>query len=125
MSIKLYVGNLAYSTSGEDLQQHFSQYGDVESANVATDRDTGRSRGFGFVTFANKEEGEAAIEATNGVDFMGRKLAVNEARPKTDRPAGGGYGGSRGGFGGGNRGGGGFGGGNNGGGYGGGNRGRY
>lgn len=125
MSIKLYVGNLAYSTSGEDLQQHFSQYGDVESANVATDRDTGRSRGFGFVTFANKEEGEAAIEATNGVDFMGRKLAVNEARPKTDRPAGGGYGGSRGGFGGGNRGGSGFGGGNNGGGYGGGNRGRY
>lgn len=120
MSIKLYVGNLAYTTSGEDLQQHFSQYGDVESANVATDRDTGRSRGFGFVTFANKEEGEAAIEATNGVDFMGRKLAVNEARPKTDRPAGG-----RGGFGGGgNRGGYGGNSGGYGGGYGGG-KGRY
>jgi len=119
MSIKLYVGNLAYTTSGEDLQQHFSQYGDVESANVATDRETGRSRGFGFVTFANKEEGEAAIEATNGADFMGRKLAVNEARPKTDRPAGGG---SRGGFGGGGSRGGGYGG--NSGGYGGG-KGRY
>jgi RNA recognition motif-containing protein len=113
--MKLYVGNLSFQTSSEDLQQLFSQAGTVESASVVEDRDTGRSRGFGFVEMATKEEGEKAIEQFNGTDLAGRNLTVNEARPREDRGGRGGSGGGRGGFGG-NRGGG----GGRGGGYGGG-----
>ena len=105
MSIKLYVGNLSFSTSSEDLQQLFAQVGTVESASVIEDRDTGRSRGFGFVEMASKEEGQKAIEQFNGTDLNGRNLTVNEARPREDRGNRGG-GGGRGGYGG-NRGGGG------------------
>ncbi len=123
MSMKLYVGNLAFSTSSEELQALFAQAGTVESANVVEDRDTGRSRGFGFVEMASREEGEAAIQQFNGKEFNGRALTVNEARPREDRGNRGG-GGGRGGFGGGGGGGrGGYGGGGNrggGGGYGGG-----
>src|SRR5829696_3664474 len=105
MSIKLYVGNLSFQTSSEDLRDLFSQAGTVESASVVEDRDTGRSRGFGFVEMGSREEGEAAIAQFNGKEFGGRNLTVNEARPREDR------GGGRGGFGGGgNRGGGGGGG---------------
>lgn len=104
MSVKLYVGNLSFSTSSEDLQQLFAQVGTVESATVVEDRDTGRSRGFGFVEMASKEEGDKAIEQFNGTDLNGRNLTVNEARPREDRGNRGGGGGR--GFGG-NRGGGG------------------
>jgi RNA recognition motif-containing protein len=122
--MKLYVGNLAFQTSSEDLQELFAQAGTVESASVVEDRETGRSRGFGFVEMASKEEGQKAIEQFNGKELNGRNLNVNEARPREDR--GGGGGGGRGGGFGGNRGGGGgrgggF-GGNRGGGGGGGNR---
>ena len=105
MSTKLYVGNLAFQTSSEDLQTLFGQAGKVESATVIEDRETGRSRGFGFVEMATKEEGEAAIQQFNGKEFNGRNLNVNEARPREDRGNRGG-GGGRGGYGG-NRGGGG------------------
>jgi len=98
MSMKLYVGNLAFQTSSDDLQQLFSQAGTVESASVVEDRETGRSRGFGFVEMATKEEGQKAIEQFNGMEVNGRNLNVNEARPRQDR--GGGGGGGRGGFGG-------------------------
>ena len=102
MSMKLYVGNLAFQTSSSDLQQLFGQAGTVESASVIEDRDTGRSRGFGFVEMSSKEEGEAAISQFNGKEFNGRNLTVNEARPREDRGnRGGGGGGGRGGFGGG------------------------
>jgi RNA recognition motif-containing protein len=101
MSVKLYVGNLAFQTSSEDLQQLFAQVGTVESASVIEDRDTGRSRGFGFVEMSSKEEGEAAISQFNGKEFNGRNLTVNEARPREDRGNRGG--GGRGGFGGGGR----------------------
>jgi RNA recognition motif-containing protein len=102
MSMKLYVGNLAFQTSSNDLQQLFAQAGTVESASVIEDRDTGRSRGFGFVEMSSKEEGEAAISQFNGKEFNGRNLTVNEARPREDRGnRGGGGGGGRGGFGGG------------------------
>src|SRR5918912_1901945 len=104
MSMKLYVGNLAFSTSSTELQQLFAQAGTVESANVVEDRDTGRSRGFGFVEMSSKEEGEAAITQFNGQEVNGRSLTVNEAKPRENRNGGGG-GGGRGGFGG-NRGGG-------------------
>src|SRR5512132_1591639 len=126
MSMKLYVGNLAFQTSSEDLQQLFAQAGTVESASVIEDRDTGRSRGFGFVEMSSKEEGEAAISQFNGKEFNGRNLTVNEARPREDRGGRGGGGGGGRGFGGGggrggNRGGGGgYGGGGGRGGYGGG-----
>ncbi|MFN2497678.1 MAG: RNA recognition motif domain-containing protein [Pyrinomonadaceae bacterium] len=106
MTMKLYVGNLSFQTSSEDLQQLFAQAGTVESASVVEDRDTGRSRGFGFVEMASNEEGQKAIEQFNGTDFNGRNLTVNEARPREDRGGRGGGGGGRGGFGG-NRGGGG------------------
>src|SRR5215213_6884628 len=129
MSIKLYVGNLSFQTSSEDLRDLFSQAGTVESASVVEDRDTGRSRGFGFVEMGSREEGEAAIAQFNGKEFGGRNLTVNEARPREDRGGGGrggfggggsrgGGGGARGGYGGGGgggRGGGGFGGGGGGG----------
>ncbi|HEX8283771.1 MAG TPA: RNA-binding protein [Pyrinomonadaceae bacterium] len=108
MSIKLYVGNLSFQTSSEDLRELFSQAGTVESASVVEDRDTGRSRGFGFVEMATREEGEAAIQQFNGKEVGGRALNVNEARPREDRGGGG-----RGGFGGGGGRGGGFGGGGN------------
>ena len=121
MSMKLYVGNLAFTTSSQDLQELFAQAGTVESASVVEDRDTGRSRGFGFVEMSSKEEGESAISQFNGKEVNGRALNVNEAKPRENRGGGGrgGYGGNRGGGGGyGNRGGG----GRSGGGYGGGNR---
>ncbi len=111
MSMKLYVGNLSFQTSSEDLQELFAQAGTVESASVVEDRETGRSRGFGFVEMASDEEGKAAIEKFNGQEVNGRSLNVNEARPREDRGGrgGGGGGGGRGGYGGGggNRGGGG------------------
>ena len=88
MSIKLYVGNLSFETSGENLRQHFMQAGTVETANVVEDRDTGRSRGFGFVEMASKEEGEAAIARFNGNDLNGRNLTVNVAKPRENRDGG-------------------------------------
>ncbi|HEX7176526.1 MAG TPA: RNA-binding protein [Pyrinomonadaceae bacterium] len=118
MSMKLYVGNLSFQTSSEDLQQLFGQAGTVESASVVEDRETGRSRGFGFVEMATAEEGQAAITQFNGKEVNGRALTVNEARPREDRGGrgGGGGGGGRGGFGGGGGGGrGGYGGGGGGG----------
>jgi RNA recognition motif-containing protein len=99
MSMKLYVGNLAFQTSSDDLQQLFAQAGTVESASVVEDRETGRSRGFGFVEMSSKEEGAAAIEQFNGKEVNGRNLTVNEAKPRENR--GGGGGGGRGGYGGG------------------------
>src|SRR3954467_13694615 len=104
MSMKLYVGNLAFQTSSDDLQQLFAQAGEVESASVVEDRDTGRSRGFGFVEMATGEGAAAAIEMFNGKEIGGRALTVNEARPRVDRGGGGGGyggGGGRGGYGGG------------------------
>jgi RNA recognition motif-containing protein len=100
--MKLYVGNLAFQTSSEDLQQLFAQAGTVESASVVEDRETGRSRGFGFVEMSTKEEGAAAIQQFNGQDMGGRALNVNEAKPREDRGGGGrgGFGGNRGGGGG-------------------------
>ncbi|HEX8710212.1 MAG TPA: RNA-binding protein [Pyrinomonadaceae bacterium] len=126
MATKLYVGNLSFKTTSDDLREHFSQAGTVESASVIEDRETGRSRGFGFVEMATAEDAQAAIEKFNGQDLNGRNLTVNEAKPKTDR---GGGGGGRGGYGGGGGGGrGGYGGGGGGdrdrGGYGGGGGGR-
>ena len=109
MSMKLYVGNLSFQTSSEDLQQLFGQAGTVESASVVEDRDTGRSRGFGFVEMSSKEEGAAAIEQFNGKEVNGRNLTVNEAKPRENRSGGGG--GGRGGYGGGGGGRGGYGGG--------------
>jgi cold-inducible RNA-binding protein len=88
MSMKLYVGNLAFETSGENLRQHFAQAGTVESAAVVEDRETGRSRGFGFVEMSSKEEGEAAIEQFNGNDLNGRNLLVNVAKPRENRADG-------------------------------------
>jgi RNA recognition motif-containing protein len=88
MSMKLYVGNLSFETSGENLRQHFAQAGTVESANVVEDRDTGRSRGFGFVEMSSREEGEAAIARFNGNDLNGRNLTVNAAKPRESRNEG-------------------------------------
>lgn len=88
MSMKLYVGNLAYSTTNESLKALFAEFGDVESAQVVMDRDTGRSKGFGFVELANAQAAQAAISALNGKDVGGRQLTVNEARPREDRGGG-------------------------------------
>lgn len=90
MTKRLYVGNLAYSTTADDLRTAFEQYGSVTSANVISDRETGRSRGFGFVEM--DDGGESAIEALNGQDLQGRTLTVNEARPRENRRGGGGGG---------------------------------
>ncbi len=107
MGSKLYVGNLSYSVSSSDLEQIFSQYGTVQSAEVINDRDTGRSKGFGFVEMGSDEEAQAAIAGMNGQEHEGRALTVNEAKPREDRPrGGGGGGGGRGGYGGGGGGGG-------------------
>jgi RNA recognition motif-containing protein len=122
MSIKIYVGNLSFNTTNQDLNDLFGGIGTVESANVIEDRETGRSRGFAFVEMANQEDGEKAIAELNGKEIDGRTLKVNEAKPQGDRGRGGGgggrggrsggYGGGGGGYGGGggNRGGGGGGG---------------
>jgi RNA recognition motif-containing protein len=110
MDNKLYVGNLPYSMRDDDLQQHFAGFGAVSSAKVMMDRDTGRSKGFGFVEMGSRDEAQAAIRGMNGQSFEGRALVVNEARPREERPggfgggrggSGGGYGGDRGGYGGG------------------------
>jgi|SRR5205085_6103588 len=93
MSTRLYVGNLNFRTTGDELRELFSQAGEVENATVVEDRDTGRSRGFGFVEMATSEGAAAAIEQFNGKEFGGRTLTVNEARPRAERGAGGGYGG--------------------------------
>src|SRR5882672_6617070 len=98
MSMKLYVGNLSFQTSSDDLNQLFAQAGTVESAAVVEDRETGRSRGFGFVEMSSKEEAAAAIEQFNGKEVNGRNLNVNEAKPREDRGNRGG--GGRGGYGG-------------------------
>ena len=121
MGKKLYVGNLSYSVDSSELEQLFSQHGQVVSAQIINDRDTGRSKGFGFVEMANDAEADAAVAALNGQQHGGRALTVNEARPREDRGGGGG-GGGRGGYGGGGGGYGGGGGGRSsgGGGYGGG-----
>jgi RNA recognition motif-containing protein len=95
----LYVGNLSYQTSDSELQQLFERFGTVQSAQVIVDRDTGRSKGFGFVEMGSDQEAQAAIAGLNGKEVGGRALAVNEARPREDR--GGGGGGGRGGYGGG------------------------
>ena len=100
MGTKLYVGNLSFRTTSEELKEAFAAAGTVESASVIEDRDTGRSRGFAFVEMATPEEAAAAIEQFNGKDFGGRNLTVNEAKPREDR-GGGGRGGYRGGYGGG------------------------
>ena len=96
---KLFVGGLPFSTTDDELSQAFGAYGTVASAVVVKDRDTGRSKGFGFVEFENDEEGKAAEKALNGSDLGGRSITVNEARPKEDRPrrdfGGGGSGGER------------------------------
>ncbi len=94
---KIFVGNFSFSTAESDLRQWFEPHGSVESVTVVTDRDTGRSRGFGFVEMANNSEADAAIAALNGSDAGGRPLTVNEARPKTERSGGfrGGRGGGR------------------------------
>jgi len=93
MSMKLYVGNLAFETSSNDLQTLFAQAGTVESVSLIEDRETGRSRGFGFVEMSTKEEGDAAVAQFNGKDLGGRTLKVNEAKPRENRN--GGNGGSR------------------------------
>jgi RNA recognition motif-containing protein len=124
MGNKLYVGNLPYSFRDEDMQQAFAAFGTVSSAKVMMERDTGRSKGFGFVEMGNDAEAQAAIKGMNGQQFGGRGLVVNEARPMEARPprtgGGGGYGGGAGGGGGGYGGGAGRSGGGGGGGYGGG-----
>ncbi len=116
MDAKMYVGNLSYDVTQEELQALFEAHGAVSDVFIVKDRESGRPRGFAFVTMETKESMDAAIEALNGADFMGRNLAINEARPREERPSGGG--GGYGGGGGGGRGG------NGGGGYGGGGGGR-
>lgn len=88
MAKKLYVGNLPYGITSSDLERVFQAHGSVESAQVITDRDTGRSKGFGFVEMRDSQEADAAIQALNGQDFNGREMTVNEARPREDRGGG-------------------------------------
>ena len=95
MSTKLYVGGIPYRTTEDALSAHFSEAGEVASVNILTDRETGRSRGFGFVEMATEEGAQKAIEIFDGQDFEGRTLKVNEARPQEDRPKGGDRGGFR------------------------------
>jgi RNA recognition motif-containing protein len=121
---KLYVGNLTYGVSDSILEQLFSQFGTVQSAQVIQDRATGRSKGFGFVEMDTEAQAQAAIEGLHDQEHDGRRLTVNEAKPREDRGGGGGYGGGGGGGRGGRGGGGGYGGGGGGGGYGGGGGGR-
>ena len=125
MNTKMYVGNLPFAAQEQDIRELFSQYGGVTEVFLPMDRESGRPRGFAFVTMDSAEAMNASINAQNGQEFLGRKLAINEARPREERPAGaGGGGGGRGGYGGGGGGGrGGYGGG--GGGGGGGGRGGY
>jgi len=137
--MNIFVGNLAYTTGDNDLRAAFEQYGRVDSARVINDRETNRSRGFGFVEMQNDNEARTAIQALDGSEIGGRAIKVNEARPREERPRGGGGGGGYGGGGGGGYGGGGggggrsrgggggggYGGGGGGGGYGGGGGGRY
>ncbi len=99
--MNIYVGNLAWEVTEDDLRSEFASFGEVESARLISDRMTGRSRGFGFVEMPNNEEGKAAISAMDGKDLKGRNLKVNEARARDDRGGGGGGGGGRGGGGGG------------------------
>ncbi len=107
MGKKMYVGNLSYDAQNSDLEQLFAQHGTVQSADVIMDRDSGQSKGFGFVEMSTDAEAEAAIAALNGYDYQGRSLNVNEARPKEDRGGGGGgRSGGGGGYGGGGGGGG-------------------
>lgn len=106
MQHKLYVGNLPYSFGNQDLEEQFQEFGAVQSAVVLQDRDSGRSKGFGFVEMGSAAEAQAAIKGLNGKEFNGRALVVNEARPQEPRSSGGGYGGGGGGgYGGGNGGG--------------------
>jgi cold-inducible RNA-binding protein len=100
--MKLYVGNLSFDTSSQDLEDVFGEVGTVESVNIIEDRDTGRSRGFGFVEMSSKEEGNNAIKEFDGKEVNGRQLKVNEAKPR-DNSGGGNRGGGRGGYGGGSR----------------------
>ena len=100
MGKKLYVGNLSYRMTDSDLEQLFASHGSVASAQIIMDRDTGRSKGFGFVEMASDQDAQSAITALNGKEIEGRTLTVNEARPKEDRGGGGGGGGARGGYGG-------------------------
>lgn len=87
--MNIYCGNLAYAVTSDDLREAFESFGEVTSASVITDRDSGRSKGFGFVEMANDAEGNAAIEALNGTDMKGRPVRINEARPRTDGGGGG------------------------------------
>ena len=91
MASKLYVGGLPYATTDQELQDLFATHGTVTSANVITDRETGRSKGFGFVEFESADDAQAAIKALDGSDLGGRKIVVNEARPREDKPRTGGY----------------------------------
>ncbi|MEE9212205.1 MAG: RNA-binding protein [Phycisphaeraceae bacterium] len=93
--MKIYVGNLSFQTTEDSLRDLFAQHGATEEIVVITDRETGRSRGFGFVTMPEDSQAQAAIEALNGTEFDGRSLTVNEARPRTERGGGGGGGGGR------------------------------
>jgi len=101
--MKLYVGNLSFSTTEPELQSAFAEFGTVDSVSIINDRDTGRSKGFAFVEMNNDEEAKAAMAGLDGKMVGNRNLKVNEARPREDRPARGGFGGGRGGFGGGKR----------------------
>src|SRR3954469_20071372 len=105
MGKKLYVGNLSYNVDSSSLEQLFGQHGQVVSAQIINDRDTGRSKGFGFVEMASDAEADAAIASLNGQQHDGRTLTVNEARPREERSGSGGSGGGRGGYGGGGGGG--------------------
>ncbi|MEI6148254.1 MAG: RNA-binding protein [bacterium] len=95
--MNIYVGNLPYEMTQEEMRKTFEAYGPVESVNIIQDRETGRSKGFGFVVMPDNAQGQAAIAALNDKDLGGRKMKVNEARPRTDSPSGGGFGGGGGG----------------------------